>query len=200
MRSGPHPHRRPPSRARRCGGAGPELRRARIKGGAAVDDRVDLFVLHLDQLGRVARGRARFRDDHRHRIPGVHRPLSREQRMRHVDGLLAAAARDFVRLDQRCDPVRLKLAMREHRDDPRRRRRIAGVDRDDPRVCMGRTHDVRVRLAGALDVTDEPAPSGEQGGVLAPRDAGADDGGGRGGRHDAALAGVFAGVLDGIDG
>ena len=56
-------------------------------------------------------------------------------------------------------------------------------------------------LVGTVDVVDEPAPSGEQGGVLAPRDARADDGdGGRTGRHGAGLAGVFVRVLDGIGG
>ena len=68
--------------------------------------------------------------------------------------------------------------------------------------------DAGVRLAGALDVVDEPAPPGEQGGVLAPRDPRADGGDRRrAGRHGASLAGGsvwtpdrFAEVPDGIDG
>ena len=68
-------------------------------------------------------------------------------------------------------------------------------------MCMGRAHDAHVRLVGALDVVDEPAPSGEQCGILAPRDPRADDGDGkRAGRHGAILAGAFTGMLDGIDG
>ena len=177
-----------------AGGGRPEPGGARIEGRAAVDHHVERLVVDHDPLGRFLRGPARVRDDHRHRVADVHRPLSREQRMRDVDGLLAVAARHPVRLAQRCDAVRLQIGAREHREDPRRCRRLRGVDGDDPRMCMGRAHDPRMGLMGALDVVDEPAPPAEQGGVFAPRDARA-DGGDERACHFVVLPGIRCGSL-----
>ena len=157
-------------------GGRPQQRCAGFHRGAAVDHHVELLVVDDDPLGRILRNAARACDNHRHGVADVHGPVASEQRVIDVDGGLAVAAPHRVRLAQRRDAVRLQVAMREDRDDTGYRLRVRRVDRDDPRVRVGRAHDPRVRLAGAFDVVDEPAAAGEQGGVLPSRDTRADGG------------------------
>ena len=117
-----------------AGGGRPQLRRTRLKRGAAVDHHVQLFVVHDDPIGGIRRGAAVLRDDHRHGVADVHHPVAGEQRVGDVDGLLAVPADHAVRLAERRDAVRRQIVVRECRDHSGCRRRVRGVDGDDARV------------------------------------------------------------------
>ena len=160
-----------------AGGGRPQRRRVRHQGGEAVDHHVELLVVDDDPLGGVRRGPAALRNDHRHGVAHVHRTVAGEQGARDVDGRLAGSSDHAVRLVEWRDAVRLQIASSEDRDDSRRPRRVPRVDGNDAGVRVRGAHDPRMYLVSPVDVVDESAAPGEQGGVFAPWHARADGGG-----------------------
>ncbi len=136
----------------------------RIERGARVDDGGQRLVLDLDQLGRVARELARRGDDRGDRIAD-------EARLADGEGVVlelpAGRRRDLEeRLGQDRD-----LVAGQRADHAGRLERRADVDRDDPRVRVGRAHEVHEAHVVALDVVDEDALALDEAAVLLARDA-----------------------------
>ncbi len=149
-------------------------RRAGIGRGACVDDRAELLVLDLDELGGVARELARRRDDRGDRIADEPCLADREGVVLEI---AAWRGRDLEEgLGQDRD-----LVARERSDDTRRLEGRGHVDRDDPGVRVRRAHEVHEAHVVALHVVDEHALTLDEPAILLTRDARADDPADRGG-------------------
>ena len=131
-----------------------------------------LLVVHVDQIGRRLGLLLRLGDDDRHAVTRVTHLADRQRRMRRLDHRRAVLAVDQP--PRRDAAHAFHVLAREHRVDPRRRHRRAGVDPADVGVRDRRAEDVPVQLPGQIDVVGVAASPGEEALVFLPLDRCAD--------------------------
>ncbi len=131
------------------------------------DDRRQLVILDLDQLGRVARLARCLGHDEGDRVADRPHGVLRQGHARRHEHVRAVGA--FQRHDhadhrrQQADAVRFQILAREDAEHAGRVRRLGGVDRRDRRMADGRAQDIAIRLirhieiVGVLPLADDQA-------------------------------------------
>ena len=136
------------------------------------------LVLDGDGFGRIERLRFGVGHDHRHRLARVSCLRRRERRLAGVGHRSAVAVqpREWRGAGQGRDGADPPLDVLSGQDAQHavRRPRRRGVDIEDPRMRMRRTHHYRARGAGLGKVVGEAAPAGEEAVVLLANDPASD--------------------------
>ncbi len=126
--------------------------RHRLEG---IDKHRQGLVLDLDQFDRVGGGIAVLGDDEGDFLVLEQHLLLRQHRL-HVAG----EGRHVVQAE------RLQLGGGQHRDDAGQRHRLGGIDLLDPRMAIGRAHEIAVEHAGQLQIVDVVALALDEADVL----------------------------------
>ena len=164
----------------------PDLRGAGLQAGCRRDHGGQGGVVDVDTLRRVARLVFGFGDDHRDDLANIAHDIARDHRLRHRHlgrthrrqrGLVRALGQRRTHLPrQTAEPVGVGFCAGEHGEHARHRARGSGIDCDNSRMRMDRTHEDRMRLAGQDGVGYELSGAGDQGKHPAPQRACADAG------------------------
>ena len=138
-----------------------------------VDNRRQLLVVDLDQLGGGTRLAKRFRNDDRHLIADMAHLVDYQRRMRRLLHRLAVAAVDLPAARHAADAVGCHVLAGEHGDHARRRSGSRNVDILDPRPRIGRPHNRRMGLPRPVDIRGVGPPSGQEAEILDALDSAA---------------------------
>ena len=133
---------------------------------ANVDDRRHLLVVDRHALGRILGGGARGRHHQRDRLADMQHAILGERRPERHDQLGAVAPGHRRMGRDVADARRLHVVRGEDGEHAGGGTRLAGVDRPDARVRMGRAHEPPERFLGDMIVGDEAAVAAQERVVL----------------------------------
>ncbi len=141
-----------------------------------IGHRGQYLVVDLDLLGGVFRLRQRLRDDDRHGIADIVGFAVGDRRVRGHLHLRAILGRDHPAANEVADLVGGEFCGCQHREHARHCGGGLAVDAVDPGVGMGRAQEIRVALAGTVDVVGVVAFARDEALVLFAADRRTDSG------------------------
>jgi len=139
-----------------------DLGSARLARRSGVDDRRQHLVVDDDLLRGVLSLRQRLRDDGGDMVADVAHLALRQRRMRPDLHRRAVLREDRPAADQAADLVGGKVVAGEHGDHAGHASRLRRVELGDLGVRMRRAQEIRVSLAGAVQVVDVLALAGDE--------------------------------------
>ena len=145
-----------------------QQRRALGERAVEADDGRQRFILHLDEVGRVARLVARLGDHHRDLLAGEADAVARQHWPLRHDAFHAAAAGEMRERRQGAEARIGDVGAGEDRDHAGRALRGARVDRANDRVGMVGAAEHRVELARQGPVAGIASRACDQPLILAP--------------------------------